>query len=272
MTSLRSSDQFDDFRKERQRARSRQATAPKDGHPPGYENKALKELEEVEKREVLEHRLTREVHDFFQTATAQAAGIVERVARTAQEETGARVEQEMEAFLMDALARMNAFVVAALQQRRAPVAEEEMEPRVGRLVGQVLDDFRWEGTAEGADKHIGQDPFETDVEDVRREFRAQVPENKDATDESVPIEQHLVAAVTDKESETADAPTEAPQEPVAVEEEDVVEEPTPAAKAKAAELERFKSALKTLVKKGTMTKDEARAAWQTRLQTLSKKS
>ena len=270
--TLRSSDQFDDFRKERQRARARQASGPKEGHPSGYENQALKELEEVEKREVLEHRLTREVHDFFQTATRQAAGIVERVARTAQEETGARVEQEMEAFLMDALARMNAFIVAALQQK-TPVAEADMEPRVARLVGQTLDDFRWEGTAEGADKHIGQDPFETDVEEVRREFRAQVPENKDPAPESVPIEQHLVAAVTDKEPEAADAPAEAPKEPAAVaEEEDVVEEPTKAAKAQAAELERFKSALKTLVKKGTMSKDEARAAWQTRLQTLTKKS
>jgi len=277
---LRSNDQFDDFRKERQRMRAKLGPAPS---TLGYENKALRELEEVEAKEVLEQRLTREVHEFFASATQQAAGIVERVARDAEQEAGAIVEQQMESFLIDALARMNSFVVTVLQQRRPPVASTEMEPRVARIVGDSLDEFRWEGTADLGDKHIGQDPFETDVDDVRREFRAQVGEQVADDDQTLPIDEHLVATVQqDEESpaagnepDTTDAATETEpaDEPEPQAGAEQVEQPEPAEQAPqcspAAELERFKSALKALVRQGTMSREEARAAWQTRLKSLN---
>ncbi len=281
--TLRTNDQFDDFRKERQRMRAKLGPVTS---TLGYENKALRELEEVEAKEVLEQRLTREVHEFFASATRQAAGIVEKVARDAEEEAGARVEQEMESFLIDALARMNAFVVTVLQQRRPPVASTEMEPRVARIVGDSLDEFRWEGTAEVGDKHIGQDPFETDVDDVRREFRAQVGERA-PVEQTVPIDEHLVASVTeDDEAPPAEAMA-GPAEPPASDADEAdanaasapgaLAEPTaapaePEAPSVVAELERFKSALKALVRQGTMSRDEARAAWQTRLQNLQTRS
>jgi hypothetical protein len=274
--SLRSQDQFDDFRKERQRMRAKLGPAPT---TLGYENKALRELEEVEAKEVLEQRLTREVHEFFASATRQAAGIVENFARDAEQEAGARVEQEMESFLIDALARMNSFVVAVLQQRRPPIASTEMEPRVARIVGDSLDEFRWEGTAEVGDKHIGQDPFATDVDDVRREFRAQVGAQAPAGEPTVPIDEHLVATVQDEhEAESsaaapADVSTEAPgeDESEAAAAAVAVEEAPAAAPTPTSELERFKSALKALVQQGTMSRDEARAAWQTRLKSLQPK-
>jgi hypothetical protein len=278
---LRSNDQFDDFRKERQRMRAKLGPAPS---TLGYENKALRELEEVEAKEVLEQRLTREVHEFFASATQQAAGIVERVARDAEQEAGAIVEQQMESFLIDALARMNSFVVTVLQQRRPPVASTEMEPRVARIVGDSLDEFRWEGTADLGDKHIGQDPFETDVDDVRREFRAQVGEQVADDDQTLPIDEHLVATVQQAEEEspadecepdTTDPATQAEpaDEPEPQAEVEQVEQPEPVEPAAqcspAAELERFKSALKALVRQGTMSREEARAAWQTRLKSLN---
>jgi hypothetical protein len=280
--SLRSNDQFDDFRKERQRRRAKLGPAPS---TLGYENKALRELEQVEAREVLEQRLTREVHEFFASATRQAAGIVEKVAKDAEEEAGARVEQEMESFLIDALSRMNSFVVTVMHQRRPPVASTEMEPRVQRIVGDSLDEFRWEGTADLGDKHIGQDPFATDVDDVRREFRAQVGEHSENQEQTVPIDEHLVAEVRD-DMEASDAAadaalryeaTDAPS--MATVEHDLAAEAEPQAIAvasdgptPAAELERFKSALKVLVRQGTMSREEARAAWLTRLKSLGLKN
>jgi hypothetical protein len=283
--TLRSADQFDNFRKERKRMQAKLGPQP---GALGYDNKALRELEEVEAKEIHEQRLTREVHEFFATATRQAASIVERVAKSAEAETGARVEQEMEAFLIDALSRMNTFVVTALQQRRAPVAETDMEPRLGRIVGQSLDDFRWEGTADIGDKHIGQDPFDTDVEEVQREFRAQMGDVPEAP-ASVPIDEHLVASVDDDEMasryQSDEETTDEGGEPEAAndggdeagsapeERREPAPRPAPATPSGSSvneELERFKSALGSLVRAGTMSKDEARAAWRTRLAALGR--
>lgn len=309
---------FDDYRRERKRMRAKIGPQPT---ALGYENSALRELEQVEAQEVRDQQLTREVHEFFATATRQAAAIVEKVARDAQQEAGQRVEQEMESFLIDALTRMNNFVLAVLQVKRGGVAETQMEPKIGNLEGASLDEFRWSGTAEVADKHIGQDPFAIDVDDVRREFRTQVGENSaDGPPVAVPIDQHLVAAVTDDGSaddnradgSSADdgaaddartAPAAAPvaaaaavgakpqlpPAPAPVTRTTMARAATPigggakpapsapeAGKAAgdagasdpAAELERFKGALKALVRQGVMSRDEARAAWEARLATL----
>ena len=275
---IRSNDGFDDFRKERKRM---QARTPVSGSPLGYENKALRELEQVEAREVRDQQLTREVHDFFQHATRQAATIVEKVARDAQEQAGVRVEQEMESFLMDALARMNAFVMTVMNQRRPPVAEAKIEPCVANIVGDSLDEFRWEGTAEVGDKHIGQDPFDTDVEEVRRQFRAEIGPSAPDDTGSVPIEEHLVAAVQPPAedddrplpglpSPPTPGPTRITAAPGAVKGPAAPLPVPPAMSGVESELDRFKTALKKLVMQGTMSREEARAAWQTRLQTLKK--
>lgn len=265
----RSSDQgFDNFRRERKRIQSKMGGNTR---VLGYENDALRELEAVELREVRDQQLTREVHEFFASATKQAAGIVERVAKDAQVETGERIEQEMESFLIDALARMNTFVVTVLQQRRAPVAEQSMEPKVANLVGQSLDEFRWAGTADVGDKHIGQDPFATDLDDVRREFRAAAHEAAGAAaNTAAPIEEHLVGQQHPAD-EAAPAPAAVAAPPAPAEAPAAAAEPA-VEDAAALELERFKGALKSLVKQGTMTREEARAAWQTRLQALGRRS
>jgi hypothetical protein len=276
---MRSSDQgFDDYRKERQRMRAKLG-------PParvlGWENNALRELEQVEAKEVRDQQLTREVHEFFSAATRQAANIVERVAKDAQEQAGAKVQTDMEAFLIDALTRMNAFVMSLMHSKRSHVtAETEMEPLVRNIVGASLDGFRFDGSAETAEKHVGQDPFATDVEDVCREFRAQVGDGANAA--AAEIEDHLVAEMTrggpDAGSEDdADEEAGGPQEPVAPTARSMARaaaqpqaspEPSAPPTGGAGDLDRFKEALKALVRQGTMTKDEARAAWQTRLQSV----
>lgn len=272
---------FDSYRRERKRMQAKLGLATT--RPATYDNDALRELEQVEAREVREQQLTREVHEFFASATRQAATIVEKVAKDAEAQAGLRVEQEMESFLIDALARMNAFVVTVLQQRRAPVAEENVEPKMANLPGAVLDEFRWAGTAEVGNKHIGQDPFATDVDEVRAEFRAQVPEapTDQPGESATPIDQHLVAALTpeaapadaapDARKDAKDAKKDAKKDgkKAKASDDEAVDAgmPTPAA-----ELERFKAALKSLVAQGTMSKDEARAAWQTRVQGINKRA
>lgn len=298
MTVRNFSDQgFDDYRRERKRMRAKIGPQPS---TLGYENQALRELEQVEAREIQDQRLTREVHDFFAMATRQAAAIVERVSRDAQQEAGQKVEQEMESFLIDALARMNNFVLTVLHHRRAGVAETQVEPRLGNLEEGSLDEFRWSGTAEGTDKHIGQDPFSIDLEDVRREFRTQVGESGEGPAVAVPIDQHLVAAVSndaaDESTSTAEAEPAPSAKPVAATPKAAASAAAPkvepvaaagsmaskpsAAAVPAAEaapgganddLERFKAALKALVRQGVMSREEARAAWQARLQTLGQK-
>jgi len=251
---------FEDYRLQRKRMQARLGTTP---HA-AYSNDALRELELVEEREVRDQQLTREVHEFFASATRQAAGIVERVAKEAEAEVGQRIEQEMESFLIDALARMNTFVMTVLQQRRAPVAEQHLEPDVANLVGHSLDEFRWAGTAELGDKHIGQDPFATDLEEVCRELRgesaAQDEAPAPAEAPAVAIEEHLVASVAVPDPAPEPAAGAAPAAASA-----------PGRAQAAAELERFKDKLKQLVLDGTMTREEARAAWLTRLQSLGYK-
>lgn len=243
---------FEKYRKERQR---RRLTA-EPVRPLGEQHHALRELEQVEHREQVERQLSREVHEFLECATKTAANIVQKVAASARERVCAQLESEMEDFLLDAAARLNHFVGDMLSSRRGQVAEQRMEPHVHNLVGAPLDGFRWAGTANLADKHIGQDPFAIEVEDVSREFRAQMPAHPEPADAaagagappspagggSTPDVATSAAAVAAPPSAAAAAPEPAD-----------------------AELESFKAMLKDLVKQGLMTRDEARAAWQQRL-------
>lgn len=277
---------FDDFRRQRARGRSRKPAAS----GLGYENQALRELEQVEEREVRDQQLTREVHDFFAAATKQAAAIVERVAHDAEEEAGERMQGEVEGFLIDTLSRMNGFIVGVMQHRRnANVAEAHVEPDIKHLVGAGLDEFRYEGSAETRDAHIGQDPFATPVEDVQREFRAVVAD-MDGEAAAAPIDDHLVAETSADETHEDDG-DRYEEPPVASEQDDPAAASMPAEFARDAaegvadthsemvaeeeptveeELETFKNALKALVRQGVMQREEARAAWNARLAKLGR--
>lgn len=271
---------FDDFVRERKRVRAK--LGPKDSVL-GYENQALRELEQVEAREVREQQLTREVHDFFAAATRQAAAIVEKVSHEAEQEQGQRLQSEVESFLIDALARMNTFIVTAMQKRKHEnIAETHLEPDLKHLVGPELDQFRWEGTPEARDAHIGQDPFETDVEEVQAEFRAVVAELEGAPPPAASIEDHLVAEASDDAGLEAYAADEEDDDAGAAAHEDaehadehathseVAEEADDEPSDPEAELETFKNALKALVRQGVMQREEARAAWQARLKAMGR--
>lgn len=314
-------DQFDKFRRERQRVRAKRGNQ---NSIPGYESSALRELEQQEAAEERDQQLTREVHDFFAAATRQAAAIVKKVSHDAEEQACERMQGEVEGFLIDTLSRMNSFVKTVMhQQQDDSVAETHVEPDVKHLVGYELDEFRYEGSPAARDAHIGQDPFATPIEDVQRDFRAVVAES-DCEDE-VPesIDGNMVAEVcdyytqivpaedpdeisTEHGSMTEELPTEAVIEAPVIEasviqnfvvehpvdEEEAApeqapeteqlvsedgsdstfsefhnDEPTPTTED---ELETFKSALKALVRQGVLQREEARAAWNARLQAVER--
>lgn len=289
---------FDAFRRERKRVTSKLG---KQNSVLGYENAALRELEQVEEREVRDQQLTREVHDFFAAATRQAAAIVEKVSQDAEEQAGERMQGEVETFLMDTLSRMNGFIMTVMQQRpNTGIAETHIEPDVKHLIGPSLDEFRNEGTPETNGAHIGQDPFATDLEDVKREFRAVVADMEEERPATESIEDHLVAEANPQQyEEPCDGSVEPSAEQVEPHEQpepsEQPEQAEPPGDAQAAQaehfdqvthkdfeeeeggqmtveevLETFKNALKALVRQGIMQRDEAKAAWNARLAALGR--
>lgn len=250
---------FESYRRERTRRRT--YAGETSVHSPKHAG-ALREIEAAEAREVREQQMAREVHEFFESATHKAANIVEKVAEAARTELSERLSQEMQDFLIDALQRMNGLVLD-MMGKQPQVAETDVRPDMQNLVGPLLDSFRYNGTAELDNKHIGQDPFDTDPSAVREELLARnnadpvsagietisPPELPPAESPAAAIEDHIVA-------EVVELPPESPQAP-----------PEPAAaKPVIAEHERFKEALKQLVRQGLMTRDEARAAWLAKTQ------
>lgn len=267
--------EFEKFRRERQKRRQQNAEPARrfDG------NDALREIERVERKEMQDRQLTRDVHDFFASATQTAASIMEKVAHTAKTEATERLTGEMEEFLLDACRRMNTLVADVVGHARGRVAEERVEAQVHNIVGQPLDGFRSAGTANLADRHLGQDPFEVDVEAVCREFRELLgkrevapPVPVDAAADAPAPPDEVPAPAPEARAEPAGAA--APATPTAVATRaPVAAAPVATANRAAqvdAELRKFQATLKQLVRDGTMTREEARAAWQTRVQALRK--
>ncbi len=290
MKPRNNTDQFDAFRREHTRKR---AQTKSNNFAAGYENSALQQLEQAELLEVRDQQLTREVQDFFAVATQQAAAIVERVAHDAEAQAGERMQGEVEGFLNDTLSRMNSFIMTVMQQRQnADQSETHVEPDVKHLIGSELDEFRYNGTPEARDAHIGKNPFATPLDQVQSEFRAVVADMDEADSEAAPLNGKLPTETTEignpgigdlaatldaNDDETppndctltdqemaAASPTEM-QSCHETHSEVADDSPPPTLEE---ELEQFKSALKALVRQGVMQREEARAAWNTRLTAL----
>lgn len=288
-------DGFEMYRRERER---RRLLGTNERRPLAATGEALRQLEAVEAREERDRRLTEEVHDFFETATRTAADIVHKVAESAKLRIDEQLGEEMRDFLLDSMARMQGLVSAVLSTNTGSKAEEVVEPLMHNLVGQVLDGFRRAGTA--AEQHLGQDPLATDLDDVRREFQAQLPGALPETEADIELDDTLprdpamaispvVARAAELPRESSERVLDADQEEEKGEEEtgqgsgyehEHREEAHGRADADADEpelsreqqihrdLKRFKHALETLVRQGNMTKAEARAAWDARKASL----
>lgn len=147
---------FEKYRRDR-KFRRLQKSGP--ARPMGKNAAILQQLEDAEKSEIRDERLTREVHDFFSDATRAAADIVQRIAGSHEEESALKIRTDIEDFLTDVISRAETFM-RALATSRGGGLEQDLEPKMHNLVGKQLDEFRHEGTAQLEDKHIGQDPFQ----------------------------------------------------------------------------------------------------------------
>jgi len=251
---------FESYRRERQR---RSLNGGKTNAAQQHQRTALRELEAVEAKEERSRAIARDVHDFFESATRMAANIVSRVADSARLEVDSKLHGEVEEFLADALHRLEAVVLEFVARNHGPEATEEVEPRMRNMVGEVLDNFRKMGTA-APTKHLGEDPTQKDLADIRREFQQKVPSAK--TDASIVPVTALAAAVKDVKEKASTPDID----------EHLVAETAPASGAKdgkkgrkqqplTPELEQFKEQLKHDVRTGAKTRDEARAAWNDRV-------
>jgi len=255
---------FEAYREERN-YRRRQRT--KTERPHGAANKVWAELNAQEEGEIQDQLLTREVHDFFSGATKMAADIVSKVTEEHEEEVGQRLRDEMEEFLRETIRRASEFIDVLGEGGER--GEEILEADMKNLVGRVLDEFRAEGTAQVEDKHLGQDPFMTDVEvgkTTRAGDGAEVDDDLGIPTQRIdPSELALVsptAETPDEEEEllpgSFDAKAEASLGDLGVGKPD-----GPAMTE--AEKTKLREALKTMVRQGLMSKDEARETYRARI-------
>ncbi len=260
---------FENYRREKiYRRRQRTQTE----RPGGNSSDVWVELEAAEEGEIKDQILTREVHDFFNDATKIAANIVSKVSEERKEEVTDRMRQEMEDFLRETIRRASSFIsVLGTGDGRA---EATLEPDMHNLVGNSLDEFREEGTASLHDKHIGQDPFDTDLDVLQGSIAQNADEDSedellsgeglhlsdpelelqvdpDSAAEELPMQIDEPSPMQAKE--LSDASVAAPEAPVVAK-----AQPTAADLAMNEEL---KNALRLLVRQGIMTKDQARAAY-----------
>ncbi len=230
---------FEKFRKDRRQRRAQfGANAASAARPAG-----ARDAEAYEAKQVHETRLSRDVHEFLAEATKQAATIVEKVTMVAEAETAQRLSREMQEFLQETMRRAATFM-HMVQASRGKTAVKDMEPHVSNLVGPTLDGFRHEGTAQLADKHIGQDPF------------AESPEPAEADDAAGQAEEHEV--------DTSAVEAHAATEPVGA-----TEHHDPAALLMArvtCDVDTLKRALKALVGAKVLSQDDARAIYRGALQ------
>ena len=264
---------FENYRRQRERLR-RMASAER--KPLSGPANALRELEEVEAREERDRQLTSEMKDFFESATRIAADIVQKVADSAKVRIDEQLSSEMQEFLMDSITRVQGLVTAVLKENTASTAEQVIEPLMHNLVGRLLDNFRSAGTA-GVDKHLGMNPLATSLDEVRREFQAKMPVHPAGEDSVVPVatpmlgSQPTTAALPGATTPAAPTPTTHAADPdmptvrASIDEHLVAElGPGDKAKGEKEDLERFQQALDALVRQGTMSRDEAKAALKAR--------
>ncbi|MBI5850075.1 MAG: hypothetical protein HZB39_03415 [Planctomycetes bacterium] len=258
---------FDQYR--RDRTKRRLEGGPK--RDLGDNATVLRQIEAAEQKEVREQQLTREVHEFLQAATKQAATIVASVTENAEQKLDESVSQDMAEFLRETIRRAQELMGVVQDAWNRGVSRQDLEPHMQNLVGPALDGFRYAGNLASAEQNIGRDPFTVQLErDPKATPVAETPALLESTVADAPVETTSTVpgteATSPQSASLADLPlpectAECAAEPVA----------TPAQEHQALsawfaritrEPELAKEALKALVRASMMTKDEARAIWR----------
>ncbi len=259
---------FEAYREERNHRR-RQRT--KTERPGGNDRKVWEELNAQEEDEIQDRVLTRQVHDFFNDATKMAADIVTRVTEEHEQDVTEQLRDEMEEFLRETILRAAEFIEVLGDS--GELGEEIREADMKNLVGRALDSFRAEGTARVEDKHLGQDPFATDVDVTSAGGQSQ--DTKTADDDlGVPTqridESELKLEPPPLRGEDgfaegfvgeakAQAELDDPQDP---QDTTTPQDDKPATSLSGADKVKLRAALKTMVRQGLMSKAEARETYR----------
>ena len=150
---------FEAFRRERNHRRRQTHTTER----PGGHTDVWEQLEERDSNELQEQLLSADVEDFFTDATKLAASIVSKVSDNREEQITGKLRDEMEDFLFESIRRATNMVMSIDWKRAQGITEENLISSTKNLNSQEMDEFRAEGTARLADRHFGQDPFNTDL-------------------------------------------------------------------------------------------------------------
>ncbi len=176
--SSKEEQEFERFRRERQRGRTQRGSVQGGAFLGGFGSDQgdppFRDFARPDCPKEREQRISNDVQDFFAEATKHAKTIVERVAREANAAAKTGVEREVELFLLDALERMNDFVIDRIALEGEGADEHDVSPTMMNLVGDALDEFRESGTASTEDKHLGKNPFLINVQEVQRAFRERI--------------------------------------------------------------------------------------------------
>ncbi len=256
---------FDKYRRDRTKRRL-------EGGPQrelGDNATVLRQIEAAEQKEVREQQLTREVHEFLQAATKQAATIVASVTENAEQKLDESVSKDMAEFLRETIRRAQELMGVVQEAWNRGVSRQDLEPHMQNLVGPALDGFRYEGNLASAEQNLGRDPFAVQLEcDPKPTPVAETPAPAESTASVAPVEATMQEAeeASPQSASLADVPL-----PECVVEHVIEPAATPAQDHHALsawfariarEPELAKEALKALVRASMMTKDEARAIWR----------
>lgn len=260
---------FDQYRRDRTKRRL-------EGGPQrelGDNATVLRQIEAAEQKEVREQQLTREVHEFLQAATKQAATIVASVTENAEQKLDESVSKDMAEFLRETIRRAQELMGVVQEAWNRGVSRQDLEPHMQNLVGPALDGFRYEGNLASAEQNLGRDPFAVQLErDPKATPVAETPAPMESTAIDAPAEATVEAAV---QAKATTSPQSASLADVPLPEcvvEHAIEAAAPPAQDHhalsawfariAREPELAKEALKALVRAAMMTKDEARSIWR----------
>ncbi len=288
---------FETFRREKSLRRRQRLGGTTSGEKSA--NEAARTLAEDERKEALDIRLQREMMEFVESTTRVAAKILTEVEEQKARLLSEQISKEMREFFKNTLCRAEE-LVRSLHSMGVSMKDPEadIEPHLGELDTETLDEFRVEGSAEGAKLHLGQ-PVPPDAEpntgtshDSSREpprprlpFGTDEMANKQVDDSGAceleslgaefdfPIEEDGFDAEEEGTEDRSfggemvylqDEPTSpAPVEPVLSGEQSQPKPSLPPAfEALVGDPERLKRALTLMVKNGLMTKEEARNAYK----------
>ncbi len=153
---------FETFRREKSMRRRQRLGVTTSGEK--ATNDAARTLAEDERKEALDIRLQREMMEFVESTTRVAAKILTEVEEQKARLLSEQISKEMREFFKNTLCRAEE-LVRSLHSMGLSLKDPEtdIEPHLGKLDTETLDEFRVEGSAEGAKLHLGQ-PVPPDAE------------------------------------------------------------------------------------------------------------